>query len=237
MKDWTTLDIVPTLDWQKPGNSYLVSDGAWGSVVPESMYTFNGTYDLGAIFETRISSMIQAHAEINPPGPIDPDDWDLWLEVRTADNPIMIASWVTMASIDPIAQGGAAFGEWRPVQTGAQTGRMFQFRIQVRSYNPNVKVVITDPTVVLDMPDMWLEFSDLLVPAVGKRVVFDPQFYGLKAVAVTIDGNTNQVVANITNKSKTGFDLSLRDVLNGTDVSGQCDIIAAGFGRGATAPI
>jgi hypothetical protein len=166
------------------------------------------------------------------------DEWDAWVEVRVSDAQMFIASWNTMAEIDPIAIGGDAnWSEWRPVEVGDFTGRYLQFRIQLRSYNPLVRPVVTDGTIEIDMPDRIDYSPDVEIPAAGITIFFSPAFRVPPSIAISIDGNDQPVSAVVTNKDRDSFDVRLFNVVTNTPEAGRIDWQAKGYGRRAVKSI
>ena len=237
MKDWQNLASVPFLAYNSKTGGELVSAGDWGSVVHEGVYYFNNFADVGDIYECRLQSKIVAYALTNPPSDVPGSLWDVWVEYRTTNQIAVMADWTTLASVNPIAGSGVGWSPWRVMQSVDVTGRLFQFRIQTRSYDPKVKVVIESGKIVIDMPDLTQAKNDIVIPAGITTINYPYGFKSLKALAVTIDGNDSPVVAKIQNKNSVGFDISLINTSTNTLVPGQIDYIARGYGRRALSPI
>ena len=145
---------------------------------------------------------------------------------------MFMSDWVTMASIDPI--GGASIAdwtEWRPVQVGDFTGQFFKFRIQLRSYDQLVRPVVNDGLIEIDMPDRIDHGPDVVIPAAGLTIQFNPAFRVTPSLAITIDGNDHAVVAKVTNKDRDSFDIQLIDTATTNPVAGKIDWQAKGYGR------
>ena len=235
----------------KDGNT-LISGGAWGSVIPNGVYGVSKVVDLGDIDETRVSSMIEAYgasyddfmSSWNPLSSVIPlakasaDTWDAWLEVSVSSSQTFMKDWVpNLAAVNPIGSaGGAVWSEWRPVNVGDFTGRLFKFRIVTRSYDPNVKVVVKSGAIHVDMPDRIWSISDVDIPPAGLTINYDPAFRATPTLAVTIDGNVDYLVAEITNKNARSFDLVLKNN-SGIAKAGKVDVMAKGYGRHRAAPI
>lgn len=218
------------------------------------IYTSDEFVDLGDVFEVRLISKVQAHAEItgnfiagwpNLSGVQslagvndDPGDWDVWVEYRVSDSDAnMISTWPTLAGVNPIGGAGSiTWSAWHRFISADVTGRFFQFRIVAQSFEENTIVVVDDGLVELDMEDrLWSE-KDIQVSTAGVQIDFTPPFLGLTGVSVTIDGNAAPVVAEITNKLPTGMFVRLinsdsADPNFNQPVAGQVDVIVTGYGR------
>jgi hypothetical protein len=248
----TTVETLPdvneikVLDDTTPGypgtRSGLTIDGSTlvTAAGTEGTYTFHETVDLGDVFEVRISSKILAKA-ISPITRATMDaavsDWDVWLELRAVTSANMMSSWVRLSDINPIGQGSAAWGDWRQVQVGDFTGRMFQFRIQCRPKAPNVIVVIQEAKVVIDVPDRVWGVQDVTISSNGTRISFDPSFMEPPAIAVTIDGNSDDVFTRLSSRDRSGVTVALISTATNAQVAGKVDIMAKGYGRKGSAAI
>ena len=237
----------------------LLTDGTFvtlpeGGKVLTGIYTSDEFVDLGDVFEVRLISKVQAHAEItgnfiagwpNLSGVQslagvndDPGDWDVWVEYRVSDSDAnMISTWPTLAGVNPIGGAGSiTWSAWHRFISADVTGRFFQFRIVAQSFEENTIVVVDDGLVELDMEDrLWSE-KDIQVSTAGVQIDFTPPFLGLTGVSVTIDGNAAPVVAEITNKLPTGMFVRLinsdsADPNFNQPVAGQVDVIVTGYGR------
>ena len=166
------------------------------------------------------------------------DLWDAWLEYRVTSETEFMSSWPRLSSLhDLIGKGTGKWSEWRHINVGDITGKLVQFRIQIRVYDPNVKVIVTDGSVIIDAVDRMWSLNDFDVGANKTYVNFDPPFmFDEVAVAVSIDGNPDAEYANVTNKTRLGFDVELFDEHN-KHIAGKIDILARGQGRERTVSI
>lgn len=226
--------------------------GPFGYVSPEGYYVFRELIDLGDVFEVRISSMLIAYgvspqdymstwetlAMVPRLSTVASDYWDAWLEVRTADVQSVMSDWVLLSDVDPLTEPNEGdWSAWRGVRVGDFTGRLFEFRINMKSYNPYVRTVVSSGWVILDMPDRIDSDYDIVIPAGTVDIDFEPAFRNVPAIAITIDGNADPVVAEITQKTQSGFTLGLRNVNTDALVPGKIDWMAKGYGRQRPAPI
>lgn len=222
--------------------------GDFGSVVPEGFYTYAQTVDLGQIYEVRISSKVKAHAESSysmmaawipianqrPLAPFYNEWWKAVLEVRASNTSTVMADWTPLSSptADPI--GGSrddAWTPWRPIQVGDVTGRFLQFRLHVYSYDPDIRAVLDDAHVDIDVKERRWFSEDQPVPAAGTSFYFDPAFQDVPTVAITLNGGT-ATRYEISSKDRLGFFIKL---FNGsTAVAGNIDIAAIGWGKEKT---
>ncbi len=231
----------------------IESEGEFGSVYPLGIYYCDYPVDLGDVFEVRVSSKIEAYgvtaadymaswptlAEVDALSHSNTALWDAWVEVRTADAMLVMADWVPSISvIDPIASGDEdSWSGWRACQVGDFTAQLLQFRIILQSKNPGVRVVVSSGRIEVDMPDRIDTYGDVQVPAAGLDFVYPVAFREVDAIAITIDGNVDPVVAVVTNKTAEGFHVQLQNTVTGAAAAGQIDIMAEGYGRMRAASI
>lgn len=226
-----------------PRDGNLVAKDVNGAVISSTYYNCFEMVNLGAPFEVRISSKIKAYGEITNVSMTgeragvsvaSSNDWDAWLEVRCSSDQVFIAEWLALDEVDRLSSAYAEWGEWRAVQVGDFTGQLFQFRIQLRSADPNVRPVVTDGRIEVDMPDRIDYGPDVVVPLGGTTIFFNPAFRVPPSIAISIDGNSQPVVANVTYKDADSFDIQLLNVVTNVPVEGKIDWHAKGYGRRAT---
>lgn len=220
------------------------SSGAWGQVNPEGFYFYDSIFDAGQVYELRIVSKIQSHGVsrddymavwiplsiARPLSSATSAQFNCMLEVRTADEIQFMSSWQPLASAIPINMiGGNGWSAWRPCEVGDFTGRLFQFRIRMQSFDPYIKAVLDDGLVEIDVRDRIDRFSDLAVPSTGLSINFNPAFMEPPTLAVTSE-NSNAVTHTISNKTRIGFTVQLFDE-SLLPVAGQIDVLALGYGR------
>lgn len=229
--------------------SVMELSGEFGKVSPTGYYLMSHLFDLGQPYEVRLSSMIRAYgvsiqdymaswvtlASVPRLSTVASDYWDAWLECRTSNELSKMSEWPTMAEIDPIASPlENQWSEWRGVRVGDFTGQVFQFRLQLRSYNPWVRTVVSDASILIDMPDRIDSDFDIDIPAGTVDIDFLPPFREIPAIAITIDGNPDPVVAEVTQKTVSGFTVGLRKITStglGPYTTGRIDWMAKGYGR------
>jgi hypothetical protein len=224
----------------------VMTAGDFGSVAPLAYYYCKVPVDLGDVFEVRISSKIESYgvtandymaswvtlAEVPSLVSATSDLWNAWLEVSGADQMLFMSEWPTLEEIDPIAaDDDSEWSPWRAVTVGDFTARLLRFRIVMQSNNPGVRVVTRSGRIEVDMPDRIDAYGDVDVPPSGLDFVFPVAFRHLEAVAITINGNDEPVVAEVTDKDPQGFHVVLRNTQTGALTDGYIDILAQGYGR------
>lgn len=161
--------------------------GALGDVAESGVYEFAGNVDLGAVFTSRLTALIESYGFdasdlISSRGPVatwssvgggNVTDATVQLQVRTTND-------------DP---GGApAWSAWQPFFTGDWTARAFEFRLLASRVQQTHNVAVGSLAVTVDMPDRIYSGDDIACPAGGMTVTFPARFYANPAVGITAQG-------------------------------------------------
>ena len=233
ISEWYKLSDVGFMDEIAGGIGDLMSSGEWGNVATESTYVYENIVDFTDIYEVRVSSKIEAHGEYESGETAPTELWDCWLEVRGTGRLNFISTWETMAEQpDMIGSGGKEWSDWRRIMVGDVTCKLLQMRIVARSYDPRVKVVVTDGSVIIDALDRQWSKNDIELPQGVTTIFMDPPFmFDDIAVAISIDGDIKPLTARVTNKNRLSFDIELFDIMDASTSSGKVDVIVRGQGR------
>ena len=234
-------------------NGNLMLAGGFGSVVSRGVYTYDSLFDAGEIEELRVQAKMLVYgvtaddvmsswvrlSDVTSMARADADDFDAWLEVRTADKFRMMADWTTVAGEDPIASTGQGWAPWRRVESADLTGRIFQFRIVCESSDPNVNVVVESADVEIDVAERYESYPDVAVTnaAGGVQINFNPPFRSIPTLAVTVDGNTHDIGYEVVSKSKSNAVIILHDARTDKPITGKIDVAALGWGKQRSNPI
>lgn len=223
----------------------LGKSGGTSDFFPIGYYYFNETLDFGQIYPAHFSSKIKAHGfktisimsnwgTLNTVGLLSgdvlDDDWDAYLEIRSGNRTSAIADWGTLDTVVPsIGYATNDFGAWRKFYAGEYTGRVFQFRLVLVSSRVDVGVKVSRAYIDVTSPIRIDGDYDIIAPSDGIRIEFDPAFQQIPAIGITQDDITAGDRYTITNKSRTGFDISFYNA--SSSVSRQFDWIARGYGK------
>ena len=245
-----------TLQNMVNGTNGLALSGSFGNVTPRGYYMFSQIFDAGGIQELRLQAKMKVYgvakddvmslwvplSGVPALARADTDQFDAWMEVRTADKMAVMADWVPLSGTeaDPIGKGSVHWAPWRRFESSDVTGRLFQFRLVAETENPNFNVVVQSAKVEIDVMERYESFPDVVITDAnaGVQVDFVPPFRSIPALAVTIDGSTDNLRYEVISKSNTSAQIKLfHGAGHGTARTGKIDVNALGWGRIRTQPL
>ena len=198
-------------------------------VVSNGTYNFANTFDLGAVYTSRVSTTMNAsgnnltdllyawtslRSQITLDG-ADKSQWSIQLQLRTAQG-------------DPLAS--PVWSDWQNFVVGDFTARAFQFRLLLHSYDPRVTPEVGDITVNIDMPDRVDSLRNVAVPSAGLPVNFYPPFRDTPAIGITGQNMaTGDYFAYTVAPSPSGFTIRFYNAA-GIPIARTIDWIADGYG-------
>ncbi|QQM32202.1 hypothetical protein JET14_08720 [Martelella lutilitoris] len=122
------------------------------------------------------------------------------------------------------------WSDWREAATGDVATRAYQMRLALSSVDDNITPIVARAELTVDMPDRILSGNNLAVPTGGRRIGFDPPYFGLTGLSVSAQGLRFGDFYEIANKDESGFDIVFKDQ-SGTPVERTFDYVAAGYGK------
>jgi hypothetical protein len=164
-------------------------------------------------------------------------EWNVEAQYRSTDTLNVIADWVNLAAVSAMDSGVADnYTEWRKFIMGDATGRIFQFRLRLLSYRPNVSPRIFDGSIRADMPDRIESYNNLQADdTTGYELSYDPSFAGpglTPNIQISLDDAESGDYWAFDYKTLDGFQVKFYDK-NGVQVARQFDVVAKGYGRKA----
>ena len=203
---------------------------SYGGIEPVGYYYFDDVFDLGSVYISRLSSRAQASAERIGANVFDADDvfatsdvfgglsdsvWDLTIEYRVTDD-------------DP--DSSPIWSDWSELVTSDISGRAFEFRAKLESFQTDVNIEVSSLEIAIDMADRVIADNDLTIPIAGKVIAFDPAYRELQGVAIAAQEMTSGDYYEITNKTKSGFTVQFKNS-SGTPIERSMDYVAKGYGE------
>lgn len=216
---------------------------------PEGEYFYTNLLDLGEIYTVRLQALIDAEgftiddlmvnwttlAEVETLSSVGSSDWDVEVYVRGTDAHNVIAEWPTMAAINPISEGVQTnWTDWRKIENGDFTARIFQFKMNLKSFKSNVSPRVFDAIIRADMPDRDEADQNILSNAGStKQITYSAPFAGpgtTPNIQISIDNAQTGDYWALINRTLAGFEIEIFDSTN-TSVQRQFDWYAKGYGR------
>lgn len=217
MSDWAALTDVDSL---YAGTTGIVSGG---------IYYFDGQLDLGAVYHSRVTTVVEAHgetignnmaswlslSELTALEDADPSEWNVSIQYRKTDVNPALDDW----------------SGWSNIVVGDIRARGIQFRALLESTAGFTVVPVVEAlSVNIDMDDRIDADFDLVSGTGNYRVDFTPPFKKLLGLSRADQNMATGDYAVITSKSETGFNIQYRNAA-GTGISRVFDWTAKGYGR------
>lgn len=191
-------------------------------------YSIANVIDLGEVFTARISARLVAFGEnfasvmsdwaklsdVETLSGTTPSDWDVRVQIRTTED-------------DPL--GTPTWSEWRDLAVGDYRVRAVDARLILTSNVNTVTPVVVEFDLTVDMPDRVAGAEDVVCPAGGMDITFNPAFRTKPALVIDAQGMAVDDEYVLSNKTENGFHIEFFDA-NGVSISRTFDWIAKGYG-------
>ncbi len=215
---------------------------------PEGYYYYNSFLDLGDIYTVRLQSLIDAEGYTNDDVMSNwptlssvlaltssgSSDWEVQTEYRATSSFNVIADWVTLDSVLFLDEGNPDnWTSWRPFTITDATGRIFQFRIKLKSNKPSVSPRVFDGIIKADMPDRVEAGNDITSLLGTTQVTYSFPFKGpttSPSLSISINNGLSGDRFEFVSKTLDGFSIRFFDVNNNL-VSRVFDYAAKGYGK------
>lgn len=224
----------------------LASQGGAGTYFPFGTYDATRVIDIGAVYLTRVITSIQAEAaedvfmDSPPWDPLSklpamavtkPGDWNVEAQIRVSSKHFVMADWVTLDAQATLA--GAAQNDWSGwsrVTAGDYTGRYFQFRMVLSSFDARITPHVWEFTIEVDLHERTEQRHDITIAVGGTHIDFSSAYRKAPAVALTQDNANPGDTIVLSNVTAGGFDVEVFDKTD-TSVAAQIDFLAVGYGQ------
>jgi len=227
-----TVTESPTFPGTKTNCQVVSSALVISSGNSSATYDFNTTVDLGAKYQSRLTSSITVQrldrsSLFDSAGGLfdsraglfdgvgDFDDIDTVIQVRHTDD-------------DP--SGSPTWSDYRAFDSGEFAARAFQFRVLLSGESTNVSPQITDLSVTVDMPDRVIAESDIASGTSAKSITFSPAFKALDGIGIAASNMASGDYYQVTSKSATGFTITFYNSSD-TIIDRTFDYVARGYGE------
>ena len=214
-----------------PGNidTWVDLDNVDG--VPASgTYDFASTFDLGAVYTSRLSVAITA-AGYSVIGLVDNlsasiDDWVTFDGEAVSD----VDAKVYVRTTQDNPSGSPVWSVWQPLFAGDYVARAFQFQCRMTSENPQHNIVVQALSVTVDMPDRTEGQNNLSSGAGAYAVTFPSAFRAIPNLGITANNMASGDYYQITGLTNSGFTITFYNSA-GTAINRTFSYVAEGYGR------
>ena len=204
-----------------------------GSVSPLGTYDFASVVDLGSIYTSRVTGIIE-QTGIDYANSIDAlqgdiDDWEgLWDDL-TGSSAFDVNAKIQVAVTDDDPGGSPTWSDWIDFFVGDYKGRGLKFRCVLTSNNTMQTPSVSALAVQVDMPDRFSKAKDIASGAGAKVITYNPAFKEFDSLIITASNLAQGDHHEITSKSETGFTITFKNSV-GTAVDRTFDWTAQGYG-------
>lgn len=197
----------------------------------EGFYKFKNQVNLGGVFSVKLTIDLFAFPYIEGQGFIDDrmnkcDTWQSWDDEGT-DGAGAVTIQYRQTNTDPA--GTPDWTEWQQFIAGEYEGWAFQFRAWLQAPQGQ-NVGIEELGVIADISDKQDIGNDIAWAPNVMNITYSVKFFSIPSVAINIQNAQTGDYYEITNKTKTGFTLRLRNAA-GSIITGSrtFDWIAIGY--------
>ncbi|MBX4884049.1 hypothetical protein HJA90_10685 [Rhizobium bangladeshense] len=221
----TATDLFELVDWFSVDDFFL----SLGGFVSEGIYEFANIVDLGAIYTSRVSTMISAFGEVASVDLFERSDWFGVTEYfgLAADSLWNVRVEVSLTDDNP--SGSPTWSDWAELTTADVSARAYRFRARLLSFQFDVTPVVEELAVAVDMPDRVIAENDLFVTTSGRVISFSPAYYVLSGISIAAQDMQTGDYSEITAKTASGFTIRFKNS-SGTPVARTFDYVAKGYG-------
>lgn len=173
------------------------------------MYTFANSIDLGEIKTSIVTPTLRAVSYNST------DLVSLWALVSTRESIAGdVASGSSVRLQSRTSDDNITFTAWNDFSVGNVTARAYEFRVIFETTTQDQNVALLQAEVEIDMPDKIQSGDDLTSVVAGLRVDYSEIFYVNPALGISAQGLATGDYYELTNKSKTGFDIIFKNSAN-----------------------
>ena len=228
------LKLLGGMLWDSvPGNIDDWGDiDSLGGIQSSGTYEFTDVFDLGAIYNNRLSAAIDVTVGF---GNNMVDSWgdvDSLADIDGLTGGILAGVVLEIATTNDDPAGAPAWSAWAPFVFGDYQARAFKFRLRFSSQDVNTNAFVTGLSVTIDMPDRVEAGNAVAIPAGGLTITFANAFRVTPAIGITVQTATAGDTPTLTAPSNTGFTVQILDA-GGAGVARTIDWQAKGYGRAA----
>jgi predicted phage tail protein len=190
---------------------------AGGSVAPgQGYYFFDNVFDLGGVFDVRLTLDMLAFPLGDGTGFIDDrlDDIDDWPDFDNSQAGIQgdVTIFIAETQDDPTSSS-AVWTDWQGFVTGTYTARAFRFYAYLTA-GAGQNVAVETLCVIADLENKTDTGTDIPYHGVKMHIDYHVKFYLPPSLVITLQMPRPGDHMHITNKLREGFDIEILDSSN-----------------------
>lgn len=218
-------DMAVDGDWDA-----LASIDSVGGVVATGEYEFGSTWDMGGVFDVNMIRRFVTRPYL-PAALLDDkiSDIDTWPAIDDTNLDAVNAALYVRSTLDNPSVS-PTWTEWNEFSNAIVRGRGFQYKTIATTANPDQNIIIDELGSTLELQQRVEQSSTLTSGAGTYAATFTDAFYQAPAIGLTGYNMGTGEYFQITNVTRTGFDVIFRDS-GGTAVSRNFAYTAVGYGR------
>ena len=204
-------------DWDPLSDADPIAGDVGPTSSHQSTYTFDNAFDLGAIYDVRLTGHVMAHVENYFSNYMA--GWVTLAQLETmagiAVNPTTVELYVRTTQDDP--GGTPTWSMWKRFSVGTFRGRGFQFKLILKTSNGMYTPAVTQLRVAADMQDRTISGTGTSSNSATTSVAFSPEFYSGATVDVsaTLTNGQQGDYYTISNGDSAGFDIDVYNSVGG----------------------
>lgn len=216
---FATADAFALADVFSPGGQIVYAG--------EGYYVLPGTFDLGAVYTSRVTPSVIARGFAKGVDLFAIDDVFSFADVFGFDaGDFNVRMDIQTTQADPAL---GLFSTWTELRPGDVTARAMKFRLALQSLDAGVTPSVASASVLIDMPDRQVSGNDIVAGAAGTAIAFSPAFKATPAIQITAQDLATGDYWRITAKSAAGFTIQFFNASN-AGISRTFDYTAKGYG-------
>ena len=197
---------------------------AYGGLGNSGTYTVPSAHviNAGRVLEATISMAWAAHAVSIYDSILSADDLLSMSDILETDT----GPFVSVTPQINVAPASGIYGGWQNFTPGQYLGQYFNFQLAIATTDATINCVVSDFSVMTDVPDRVDTGANVSVPSGGLTISYTAPFNSVASVQVTIIGGSAGDTAIVT-KTSTSFTVEIMN--GGAGVARTIDWAAQGF--------
>ena len=198
-----------------------------GGIEPYGEYLFSRYVALGTVSTAQIKASVMCVGYDALTRVVGRPFISTWASV-VGDNVTDTGCRLYIRTTNDAPSGSPVWGEWTPFVVGDYCARAFQFKAVLTSAYSTHNIAIKSLSISVDMPDRVVSGEDIVSGSGVKHITFSPEFVIAPALGITAQNMASGDYYSITNKTKSGFDITFFNA-GDTPISKTFDYVAQAY--------